>query len=97
MNLTLLLHSSVESLRCHADDENTDPEIVPADSTLQTLLYVSSFLQVMLTENTSGTGIRSNACVLALNRQRKERQDLKASKKFVKNRHDLYADELVGC
>lgn len=36
-------------------------------------------------------------CVLALTRQRKERQDLKASKKFIKNRHDLYADELVGC
>ncbi|CAG11465.1 unnamed protein product [Tetraodon nigroviridis] len=57
---------NVDSLRCHADEETTDPEIVPSDSTLQTLI------------------------------QRKERQDLKGSKKFFKNRHDLYADELVG-
>lgn len=34
---------------------------------------------------------------LLLDRQRKEKQDLKASKKFYKNRHELYADELVGC
>ncbi|TWW58727.1 snRNA-activating protein complex subunit 3 isoform X2 [Takifugu flavidus] len=53
---------NVESLRC--DDAKVDPEVVPPDSTLQTLV------------------------------QRKEKQDLKASKKFFKNRHELYADEL---
>ena len=31
-----------------------------------------------------------------LNRQRKKKQDHKASLKLTKNRHELYADELVG-
>lgn len=35
-------------------------------------------------------------CDLFFNRQRKKRQDHRASLKVSKNRHDLYADELVG-
>ncbi|KAF6729921.1 snRNA-activating protein complex subunit 3 [Oryzias melastigma] len=55
---------SLDSLRCHAEDEQPDTEVVPPGSTLKTLI------------------------------QRKKRQDHKASLKFPKNRHDLYADEL---
>lgn len=53
MTFPLFLLSSVESLRCHADDEDVDPEVVPSDSTLHTLVYVSSLMQVMLCQNKS--------------------------------------------
>lgn len=37
-----------------------------------------------------------SALSFAFDRQRKKRLDYKASLKVNKNRHDLYADELVG-
>ncbi|KAM7394377.1 hypothetical protein PAMP_021184 [Pampus punctatissimus] len=55
---------SLDSLRCHPEDQPPDTDVVPPDPTLKTLV------------------------------QRKKRQDYKASLKFNKNRHDLYADEL---
>lgn len=74
-----------------------DPEVVPPDSTLRTLVYGSVLYRWSCRVRTKGTWTHFNALLFALDRQRKEKQDLKASKKFFKNRHELYADELVGC
>lgn len=74
-----------------------DPEVVPPDSTLQTLVYGSFLYRWSCWLRTKGTWTNFNALLFALDRQRKEKQDLKASKRFYKNRHELYADELVGC
>lgn len=55
---------SVDSLLCHPKDEQPDPDIVPENPTLKTLI------------------------------QRKKKQDHTATQRGLKNRHDLYADEL---
>lgn len=90
--------SSLDSLRCHPEDQQPDPDVVPPDPTLGTLVY-DSFIIVtiyIVSQIHQQRVNKFNGLSFLFNRQRKKRQDYKASLKVTKNRHDLYADELVG-
>lgn len=55
----LLFSSSLDSLRCHPEDQKPDPDVIPSNSTLKTLMYDSSFA-VTLSNLLGRTFILSN-------------------------------------
>lgn len=96
MTLPFFCSLSLESLHCHPEDQKPDPDVVPPEPTLKTLMY-DSFLSVTIylcCASDKPTAFKLVQCSLIC-RQRKEEKDNR-SLKGGKNRHDLYADELVG-